>query len=110
MGKHAKSDWEPESKKSYYDFINAHEICDDEHHIVMSTFDRLDVYHKCGKQIKLEGMTFKSANGVIHRHPLLPEQKTAWSGFLQGLKLLGFSGDDTPKRLPGRPAQGLGCS
>ena len=110
MGKHAPINWEPETKKSYKDFIRLHEIGDDEHHIVISTFDRLDMYNKCRKQIEKDGMTFKSAHGVIHRHPLLPEQKAAWTGFIQGLKLLGFNGDDTPKRAPGRPAQGLGVS
>jgi len=110
MGRHAKPDWEAETKRSYYDFINLHEITPDEHHVVLSTFDRLDTFNKCGKQIKTDGLTYISNQGVRHRHPLLPEQKAAWSGFIQGLKLLGFNGDETPKRAPGRPAQGLGVS
>jgi hypothetical protein len=110
MGKHAPSNWEPETKKSYHDFIRSHKLTDDEKHVVISTFDRLDTFNKCGKQIEKDGLTYISKQGVIHRHPLLPEQKAAWTGFIQGLKLLGFSGDDTPKRPPGRPAQGLGVS
>jgi hypothetical protein len=103
MPKRAPKKFHLKAKQFYSETLKCRELEPDEHPVFEATCENLSLFYKLSDEIEQEGYTFVSANGVVHKNPLLSERKNAWTGFLSGLRLLKFDEAEIPKR-PGRPS------
>ena len=103
-----KKEWCIETKRLFQTIVDNFHIMPEHLPTIVGTCGRHNRYHECETILKKEGLIFTSKSGQVKAHPLLTEQKNAWSGYLAGLRMLGLNNVEEKKRPAHRPVKGPG--
>ena len=68
--------------------------------------ENLRLYYTACAAIRNEGLTIKTQNGYLKKHPAIEASKTTWASFLSGLRQLKISETQSQiNRTPGKPGR-----
>jgi hypothetical protein len=101
----AKRTWLKPARDFFRNAITGWELQGEDIQLLTAVAERLNQYWECQAAIDRDGICLTSPNGMKRKHPCCEVQKSAWQGFLAGLRQLNLT--DDPKR-PGRPPLGPG--
>jgi P27 family predicted phage terminase small subunit len=107
---HAPKNIRPEAKQLWKQVHQDWEVDPAGQEILRVAVISLSRFLEAREIIDREGATYTTPTGQIKKHPALEVEKASRMGFLACMRELGLDYDDEPKRGPGRPAIGLGCS
>ena len=108
---HAPRNIRPEAKQLWKQVHEDWDVDPASQEILRVAVISLSRFLEARETIDIEGATYTTPTGQIKKHPALEVEKASRMGFLAAMRDLALDyDDDEPKRGPGRPAIGIGCS
>ena len=78
------------ARKFFKEIKAEYNMSSDELLVLESTCEQLSMYWQASDLIQSEGLTFKTSQGQIKKHPGCEISKNSFVGFLAGCRLLGI--------------------